>query len=95
MNTNALERLLCLLFLKNDEITLDSAIAIFNQNGVVLRNMDKKINDALRNLKYNNIFRQDENRYQLLYPMMSSILRNYYDTPNIRIFLEQEVQIGF
>jgi len=95
MNTNALERLLCLLFLNEDEITLDSTVTIFNQKGITLNNMDKKINNALRNLKYNNIFSQDENSFHFLYPMMTDILKNYYDAPNIRTLLKQEVLSGF
>ncbi|MDM8555750.1 AAA-like domain-containing protein [Desulfococcaceae bacterium HSG7] len=95
MNTNALERLLCLFFLNKDEITLEPAIDVFKQKVIIIKNMDKKINDALRNLKYNNIFSQDENNFQFLYPMMKGILKNYYDAPNIRILLEQEVQNDF
>lgn len=92
MNTNSFERLLCLLCLDLDDITLESAMKIFKNNKIAVNNLDGKIICALRNMKNNNLFRQHENRYQFLFQLMQKILKNYYDSHIVRWNLIKEVQ---
>lgn len=91
-NTNSFERLICLLTIDEETIDEGSVVGKLDQEGVLVEDLTTRVHNSLRNLVYNNIFAQIQGQYGFLYPMMRSIIREYYQADSIVAALKREVK---
>jgi hypothetical protein len=92
LNTTPIEKLVCLLTIEKEEFNSGNVFGIFSFQGIQPDDLSTKVYNALRNMTSNNILVHNHGQYKFLYPMMRSIIKTYYKSPELISTLKREVE---